>query len=136
MSLPVQHQLCTFLPNPLLPLPMHYSLPPPAPPPQVAHLTANLSFVADFGWSTTAVKSVNVSYAVIDAQQKVNPEGWDKAIDWVVRQAGARLALSQIWEQYVKTPVAPFFSLENVVTGSAGDRWRGLSADVRLTREW
>jgi hypothetical protein len=79
------------------------------------------------------VSRVDVAYAALDAASPVNADGWDKAIDWVVRQAGARLALSRIWDDYVKTPVAPFFALERVATGSAGDEWRGLSADVRLT---
>jgi len=101
---------------------------------KVARLAANLTVVANYGWTTTTVSSVNVSYAVLNASTAVNPGGWNQAIDWVVRQAGAKLALSQIWDSYVKTPVAPFFTLENVVTGAAGGQWRGLSADVRLTQ--
>ncbi|KAI8463303.1 MAG: hypothetical protein J3K34DRAFT_527110 [Monoraphidium minutum] len=100
---------------------------------QVARLAANLSVTADFGWSQTSVSAVDVSYALLEATTGVAPEAWNKAIDWVVRQAGAKLALSRIWDDYVVAPGRPFFALENVVAASAGDAWRGLSADVRVT---
>jgi hypothetical protein len=105
---------------------------PRCPPPQVARLAANLSVVADFGWNATTVSDVHASYAVLNSSSRVAPDGWSKAIEWAVRQAGARLALAALWDAYVVPPSAPMFTLEAVSTGAAGDQWRGLSADVRF----
>jgi hypothetical protein len=95
-------------------------------------LATNLSFVADFGWSATALKSVNASYAVVNATTPVMLDAWARTAEWAVRQATARLAMAALWDRYVRTPVAPWFALENVATGGAGEGWRALSADVRL----
>ena len=94
---------------------------------------ANLTVVADFGWAEARVLAVNVSHAALEAASPVLPGGWDQAIAWVMHQAGPRLALSQLWEDYVRAPAAPWLALENVATGGAGDEWRGLSADLRIT---
>jgi hypothetical protein len=88
--------------------------------------------VADFGWGATNVSEVAATYAVLESTSRVAPDGWSKAIEWAVRQAGARLALSALWDAYVVPPTAPMFGLEAVTTGAAGDKWRGLSADVRF----
>ncbi|GBF96808.1 hypothetical protein Rsub_09664 [Raphidocelis subcapitata] len=105
-----------------------------AAPLEVARLAANLSFAADFGWDAAVVGAVNASYAVVNASTAVAPDGWSKAIEWALRQSGARLALSALWDAYVVTPAAPSFGLYNVTTGPAGGGWRGLSADVRVAQ--
>jgi len=68
----------------------------------VAQLTANVSVAADFGWTQTMVHGTNVSYAVLWKMYPVNVNGWNMIIDWVVKQAGPKQSLGQLWDTYVR----------------------------------
>eukprot|EP00775_Hariotina_reticulata_P004734 gene4734-4984_t len=84
----------------------------------VAQLTANVSIAADFGWAQTVIHGTAVSYAVLWEMYPVNVKGWNMIIDWVVKQAGPKQSLGQLWDTYVKTPATPFVALDNVTTAA------------------
>ena len=111
---------------------------------KVATLAANVTVAADVGWRNTTVSRAEAAFAVVEAAQgqRVLPDAWARATEWAARQGGAKLALSALWDAYAAAGAAgggggePLFALENVVTGAAGGPgWRGLSADVRVTRD-
>jgi hypothetical protein len=97
----------------------------------VAQLTANVSVAADFGWTQTMVHGTNVSYAVLWEMYPVNVNGWNMIIDWVVKQAGPKQSLGQLWDTYVKTAATPYLALDNVTT-AATDQWFVVSSDVKV----
>lgn len=97
----------------------------------VAQLTANVSIAADFGWDTTVIHGTEVSYAVLMETYPVNVNGWNQIIDWVVKQAGPKQSLGQLWDRYVQTPATPYIGLDNVVT-RAVESWFVVSSDVKV----
>jgi hypothetical protein len=99
----------------------------------VAQLSANVSIAADFGWDATVIHSTAVNYAVQYEMFPVNVKGWNQIIDWVVKQAGPRQSLGQLWDTYVKTPATPYVGLDKVVT-RAVDQWFVVSSDVKVTQ--
>jgi hypothetical protein len=99
----------------------------------VAQLSANVSIAADFGWDATVIHSTAVNYAVKYEMFPVNVNGWNQIIDWVVKQAGPRQSLGQLWDTYVKTLATPYIGLDKVVT-RAVDQWFVVSSDVKVTQ--
>lgn len=99
----------------------------------VAQLTANVSIAADFGWDATVIHGTTVSYAALEQMFPVNLNGWNQIIDWVVKQAGPRQSLGQLWDTYVKTPATPYIGLDNVVT-HAMEQWFVVSSDVKVVQ--
>lgn len=100
----------------------------------IAQLTANLSVTAEFGWDATSIKEVHVNYSVLNAgNHQINVAGWNQIIEWVIKQAGPKQTLHQLWEKYVVTPVTPYFALDNVACVSK-EQWFVLSGDVELTQ--
>jgi hypothetical protein len=99
----------------------------------VAQLSANVSIAADFGWDATVIHSTSVNYAVKYEMFPVNVNGWNQIIDWVVKQAGPRQSLGQLWDTCVKTPATPYIGLDKVVT-RAVDQWFVVSSDVKVTQ--
>lgn len=97
----------------------------------VARLTANVSIAADFGWEQTVVHSTSVSYASLWEMFPVNVKGWNQIIDWVVKQAGPKQSLGQLWDTYVKTPATPYVALDKVST-KALEQWFVVSSDVKV----
>lgn len=97
----------------------------------VARLTANVSIAADFGWEQTVVHSTSVSYASLWEMFPVNIKGWNQIIDWVVKQAGPKQSLGQLWDTYVKTPATPYVALDKVST-KALEQWFVVSSDVKV----
>jgi len=85
-------------------------------------VSANVSVAADFGWSETVIHGTNVSYVVLWEMYPVNVKGWNMIIDWVVKQAGPKQSLGQLWDTYAETPATPFVALDNVTT-AATDQW-------------
>jgi len=100
----------------------------------VAQLTANLTLNAEFGWDATIIKGTNVSYAVIASEHNVSVAGWNMIIAWVIKQAGPKQSLHQIWDQYVKTPATPYLGLGDTNT-SWGDQWFVLNSDVVVKQQ-
>ncbi|KAF6254202.1 phosphorylated CTD interacting factor 1 WW domain-containing protein [Scenedesmus sp. NREL 46B-D3] len=99
----------------------------------VARLSANVSIAADFGWDATVIHGTAVNYAVSYEMFPVNVQGWNQIIEWVVKQAGPRQSLGQLWDTYVKTPATPYIGLDKVVT-RAVDQWFVVSSDVKVTQ--
>lgn len=99
----------------------------------VAQLTANASIAADFGWGATVIHGTTVNYAVKEQMFPVNVNGWNQIIDWVVKQAGPKQSLGQLWDRYVKTPATPYIGLDNVATHAVTD-WFIVSSDVKVTQ--
>jgi hypothetical protein len=97
----------------------------------VAQLTANVSIAADFGWGATVIHGTSVNYAVKEQAFPVNVNGWNQIIDWVVKQAGPKQSLGQLWDTYVKTPATPYIGLDNVATHAVG-QWFIISSDVKV----
>eukprot|EP00878_Enallax_costatus_P011356 GHUV01011859.1.p1 GENE.GHUV01011859.1~~GHUV01011859.1.p1 ORF type:complete len:290 (+),score=78.37 GHUV01011859.1:204-1073(+) len=97
----------------------------------VAQLTANVSIAADFGWTQTVIHGTTVNYAVVSQEFPVNVNGWNQIIDWVVKQAGPKQSLGQLWDTYVKTPATPYVGLDNVAT-HAVENWFIVSSDVKV----
>lgn len=97
----------------------------------VAQMTANVSIAADFGWEKTIIHSTSVSYATLWEMFPVNVNGWNQIIDWVVKQAGPKQSLGQLWDTYVKTPATPYIALDKVAT-KALEQWFVVSSDVKV----
>lgn len=97
----------------------------------VARMTANVTLAADFGWEQTVIHSTNVNYETLWEMFPVNVKGWNQIIDWVVKQAGPRQSLGQLWDTYVKTPATPYVALDNVST-KALEQWFVVSSDVKV----
>lgn len=97
----------------------------------VARMTANVTLAADFGWEQTVIHSTAVHYATLYEMFPVNVNGWNQIIDWVVKQAGPRQSLGQLWDTYVKTPATPYVALDKVST-KALEQWFVVSSDVKV----
>lgn len=101
----------------------------------VAHLTANVSLVADVAFSGASIPQIQVQHGVVQARYPVDPAHWDGTVEWLARAAKSSLGLTTLIETFLQPSVRRLFEPQDVRTRYR-DGWYEVSSDVHVNVSW